>query len=95
MDTPITFADLITPAGAIVAAGIITSAAELLKRTFGVGGHVLAFALTAGLYVLAGIAVGVDTLDEGLTVFLAFLGCATAAVGIHSTVRTVTAGRQG
>jgi mevalonate kinase len=86
----ITFAALLTAAGAGIAAAITTSVVELLKRVFDppVSGALLAFAASAALYVLAGIATGADTLDEALVVFLAWLTCATAAVGIHSTIRT-------
>lgn len=91
----ITFAVLLTAAGTAIAAGIVTAVVELLKRVFGAlpgTGALWAFALSAVLYVLAGIAVGVSTLDAGLAVFLAWLACATSAVGIHSTIRTAAGG---
>lgn len=92
----ITFASLLDAAGAAIAAAIVTSIVELLKRTFtdlpGTGAA-WAFGLSAVLYVVAGIATDVRSLDAGLTVFLAWLACATAAVGIHSTARTVAASR--
>lgn len=88
----ITFAALLTAAGTAIAAAIVTALVELLKRTFGElpgTGAAWAFGLSAALYLLAAIATGVGTLDAALAVFLAWLACATAAVGIHSTARTV------
>jgi hypothetical protein len=32
------------------------------------------------------VATGVDSLDEGLVVFVAWLTCVTSAVGLHSTI---------
>ena len=90
----ITFASLLTAAGAGIAAGLITTLVELAKRitvdSLPVSGAALAFGLSAILYVLVGIATGVSTLDAGLVVFVAWLTCATAAVGVHSTLRHVT-----
>lgn len=83
----ITFASLLTAAGAGVAAAIVTSFVELVKQALppaaNWNGAVLAFAASGVLYVLAGVSTGVSTLDAGLGVFLAWLTCATAAVGIH------------
>ena len=93
MPTDITFASLLTAAGAGIAAGIITALTELLKGVFAgplTGrAHMVAFGLSALLYVVAGFATSVDTLDEGLVVFLAWLTCATASVGVYATIRTV------
>ena len=50
-----------------------------------------AFGLSAALSLLAGLATGVDALDEGLVVFVAWLTCATSAVGVHSTIKPVAA----
>ena len=83
----ITFAVLLTAAGAGIAAAIVTSAVSLIQagipQAVNWNGATMAFALSAVLYVLAGIATGVSTLDAGLVVFLAWLTCGTAAVGIH------------
>lgn len=91
----ITFASLLTPEGLVIAGAIITSLVELIKRVMPaiderVSGALMAFVLSAILYVLAGIATGVGTLDAGLTVFMAWLACATAAVGINSTISHVS-----
>jgi len=48
-----------------------------------------AFVLSGVLYLIAGIATGVATFDAGLNVFLAWLTCATASVGVYATIRTV------
>lgn len=89
----ITFAILLTAAGTGIAAGIITGLVQLIKAAVPTlaerfTGAFMAFILSAILYVLAALAVGVDSLDEGLVVFVAWLTCATAAVGIYATVRT-------
>jgi hypothetical protein len=46
---------------------------------------------SAALYLLAGLATGVDSLDEGLVVFVAWLTCATSAVGVYSTITHLAA----
>ena len=92
----ITFASLLTIEGTVIAAAIVTSLVELLKRVgdIQVAGAWVAFLLSAILYIFAAIATNVvgapAPLDAGLAVFLAFLGCATSAVGIHSSLRTAT-----
>lgn len=87
----ITFAVLLTAAGTAIAASIVTALVEVLKLTFGPlpgTGAMWAFILSAVLYAMGGIATGITTLDQGLGIFLAWLACATASVGIHSTVKT-------
>jgi predicted membrane protein len=91
VETNITFASLLEPAGVVVAAGLITGFVQLIKTTFTVldarvSGALMAFVLSAILYVLAAFATSVSTLDAGLVVFMAWLGCATSSVGIKSTV---------
>ena len=95
----LSFASLLTAAGAGVAAGLVTTLVEVLKTAWGreglpASGAALAFGLGAVLYLLAGIATGVDSLDAGLVVFVAWLTCATSAVGVHSTITNVTARRE-
>ena len=92
MPDGLTFAALLTAAGAGIAGGIITALTELLKSVFAsLGGraHQVAFVLSGVLYLIAGIATGVATFDAGLNVFLAWLTCATASVGVYATIRTV------
>lgn len=84
----ITFAFLLTAAGVGIAGGIITGLVALVFVAFPplalrVTGASLAFVLSAILFIFAGIAVHVDSLDAALVVFVAWLTCATAAVGVH------------
>jgi hypothetical protein len=93
----ITFADLLTAAGTGVAAAIITALISVLRTSIpavaNIHGALLAFVLSAILYVLAAIATSAFTLDTGLAVFLAWLTCATAAVGVHETITKPTVSR--
>lgn len=90
----LTFAQLLTPEGVVAAAAVVTALVALIKYTFPVidakvSGALMAFAISAVFYVLCAFSVGVGTLDAGLVVFLAWLSCATSAVGIHSTAQHV------
>ena len=94
----ITFASLLTPEGAVAFAAVVTGFIAVVKYTFPVidarvSGALMAFVLTAIAYVLCAVSVGTTTLDAGLLVFVAWLGCATSAVGIHSTATHVSATR--
>lgn len=91
----VTFADLVTPAGVIIAAGIVTSLVQLLKGAFPIldarlSGAAMAFLTSALLYVFttyALLSTGAIVPPDGfLGVFLAWLSCATSAVGIKSTI---------
>jgi hypothetical protein len=97
--TDITFAALLTAAGAGIAAGIVTSAVSLIQNgipfTARWNGATLAFIGSGVLYVLAAVATSVATLDAALGVFLAWLTCATAAVGIHKVIVNPIVGRIG
>ena len=92
----ITFASLLTVEGTVIAAAIVTSLVELLKRVVDiqVAGALVAFLFSAVLYILAAIATNVGgapaPLDAALAVFMAWLGCSLAAVGVHSSFRTAT-----
>jgi hypothetical protein len=64
----LSFATLLTVAGAGIAAGLVTSLVEVLKTAWGredmpVPGAALAFGLSPVLYLLAGIATGVASLE--------------------------------
>jgi hypothetical protein len=94
----ITFASLLTATGAGIAAVVITTLVQLLKTVIPtldarVSGALMAFVLSALLYLVAGIATSVATLDAGLNVFISWLTCAVAAVGAYSTVVHVNAQR--
>jgi hypothetical protein len=102
-DTGPSFASFLTPGGAIVAAGIATAFIEVIKASIpvvgnAVSGALMAFILTAILYVFTALAVGVATPDDGLNIFLAWLTCSTSAIGIKSVtghVAHVKAGTAG
>ena len=83
----VTFASLLEPAGLVIAAGIVSGLIEVVKNALPwlgerVSGALMAFVITAILYVLAGAATGVATLDAGLGIFMAWLACLTAAMGL-------------
>lgn len=85
----LTFAAFLTPAGVVAAAAAITMLVQLLKGVFPtidarVSGAILAFSLSAVLYAATAAATGLPTWDAGLTVFLAWLSCATSSVGIKA-----------
>lgn len=93
MGTP-TFASFLSPEGIIVAGGLITAFVQLIKTVFPVidervSGAVMAFSLSAILYVATALVVGVGTPDMGLTVIASWLACATAAVGTYASVQHV------
>ena len=95
-----TFDQLLKPEGIAAFAVVATSLVALIKYTFPVidarvSGAVMAFAFTAIGYVLCAFAVQVTTLDTGLLVFVSWLTCATAAVGVNSTVNHVQTTRGG
>ena len=82
-----TFSQLLDPAGLVIAAGLVTGLIEVIKSAFPgladrMSGAFMAFIITGIVYVLAGISVGVSTLDAGLGVFMAWLACALASMGI-------------
>lgn len=96
----ITFASLLTPEGIVIAGGLVTSLVELIKRVLPtidekVSGALLAFVLSAVLYILAAVATSVGDLDAGLVVFTAWLACALAAVGVNATVTHVASNTSG
>lgn len=95
-----TFASFLTPGGAIVAAGLVTALIEVIKAAIPsldarVSGALLAFALTALLYVFTGLAVGTPNPDAVLNVFLSWLTCATSAIGIKSAGTHIAAVKAG
>lgn len=91
----LTLADFLTVAGVAAAAAFATGIVALVKAVFPVvdarvSGAVMVFILTAILYVLAGVSTGAATLDAWFAVFVAWVTCATAAVGVYSTVQHVS-----
>lgn len=88
------FASFLTPEGIVIAGGLITALVQLIKTVLPaidarVSGALMAFVLAAIIYVLVAISTGVNELDAGLTVFAAWLACATAAVGTYATTAHV------
>jgi hypothetical protein len=90
----LTFAALVTPPGAVVAAVLIRYVVELAKRYVPAPGDVLALVATVLLYVAAAVAVTPTTSDGWLnlvwTGFLA-LGAAIGIDGIISHAQEVQA----
>lgn len=91
----LTLAGLLTVAGVAAGAVFVTTIVALLKNVFSKyvpaldqNGALLAFILSALLYVLAGVATGANTLDAAFAVFVAWVTCATAAIGVNATIRT-------
>ena len=87
-----TFASFLTAEGIVVAGALITAFVQLIKGVFPVidervPGAVMAFVLSGVLYVLTAIVVGIGSPDAALTVVASWLACATASVGVYSTVR--------
>lgn len=92
MDTNPTFSSFLTPEGIIVAGALITALVQLAKTVFPiinekVSGAILAFSASALLYTATALVVGISTPDAALTVLASWIACATASVGVYSTVR--------
>jgi hypothetical protein len=91
VDASLTLDALFTAAGAVAAAAVVRQLIELLKAAVPalgakVSGAAQAFAFSAVLYVLAFLAVGPFTPDGIFMAILAWIGCATAAIGINSSL---------
>lgn len=91
---PTSFATFLDPAGIIVSAGICTAIVELIKGVFPlldqrVSGALMAFCITGALYVFTALALPPVNPDGALTIFLAWLACATSSVGIHGAAAHV------
>lgn len=92
---PLTLASLFTVAGVAAGAVFVTTLVALLKNVFSTyvpaldqNGALLAFAFSAILYVLAGLSLGIGSLEDAFAVFVAWVTCATAAVGVNASIRT-------
>lgn len=94
----LTLESLITPAGVVIAAGLITSFVELIKYVFPVidakfSGAAMALVFSFVLYVLVVISAAIDgtlTAELTLTVLVSWVSCATSAIGFKSSVAHVT-----
>ncbi len=92
----VTFASFLTPEGLLVAAALITTLIQVIKTAIPtldarVSGALMAFVISAVLYVLTAIATAVASPDAGLTVFAAWLACAGVAMGIKAGADHVNA----
>lgn len=94
----VTFDILVTPAGVVIAAGIITGLVQILKTAIPildakVSGALMAFVISAGLYVVTALALNsigdLEGPNGALNVFLAWLSAATSAIGIKASVAHV------
>lgn len=86
---------LLTVEGIAAGAVFITTLVALIKNVFArylaqldQNGALLAFILSAAMYVAAGFATGATTLDAWFAVLVAWVTCATAAIGVNATIRT-------
>lgn len=83
----VTLASLLTAAGALIASIIVTTFVDVLKRPFpNLDGMIATFVASFVLYVLVFIDANVWTIAGGFVCFLAWLACATAALGVHKAV---------
>ena len=94
----LTFAIVLTAAGATASAALITGLIAMLKQLVSIGPWIkadreptIAFVLSAVLVTLAVATVGVITPASIFAGFLAWFGIAQIAMGVHDTVKSVTA----
>jgi hypothetical protein len=95
----LTFAVVLTAAGATASAALITGMIAILKQLVVIGPWIgadreptLAFVLSAVLVTVAVISVGVFTPPALFAAFLAWFGIAQIAMGVHDTVKSATKG---
>ena len=88
-------ADILTVAGAVGSAALITGLIALLKNLGRPGAWIdagnepiVAFLLSAILVVVAFVDVGTRTPEGAFTAFLAWYAIATIAMGVHDQVAT-------
>lgn len=99
MDTSgLTLASLLLATGAVPASLVVRQFVELLKTTFPpldarVSGAVQSFVASLVLYGVAFGFAGDHTPTGAFVAFVAWLGCATAAVGVNSTIDHIAAVR--
>ena len=84
-----TFAVLVTPPGAVVAAVVVRYIAELAKRYVNAPGDVLALIVVAVLYVGAAIAVTPSNADGWLNLVITGFLALGGAIGFNATVAHV------
>ena len=95
----LTFALVLTAAGATASAALITGLIAIAKQLVVIGPWInadreptIAFILSAVLVVLAVVSAGVFTPAALFAGFLAWFGIAQIAMGVHDTVKSATKG---
>jgi hypothetical protein len=95
----LTFAVVLTAAGATASAALITGVIAILKRLLAIGPWIdaareptVAFVLSAVLVIVAVVSVGTFSAEALLAAFLAWFGIAQIAMGVHDTVKSATTG---
>jgi hypothetical protein len=95
----LTFAVVLTAAGATASAALITGLIAILKQLLVIGPWIdaareptVAFVLSAALVAIAVVSVGVFTPAALFAAFLAWFGIAQIAMGVHDTVKRATTG---
>ena len=95
----LTFAVVLTAAGATASAALITGLIAILKQLVVIGPWIqadreptIAFVLSAVLVTLAVMSVGLFTPEALFAAFLAWFGIAQIAMGLHDTVKSATMG---
>ena len=93
----LTFAVVLTAAGATASAALITGLIAIAKQLVVVGPWIdaareptVAFILSAVLVIVAVVSVGVLTPAALFAAFLAWFGVAQIAMGVHDTVKSAT-----
>jgi hypothetical protein len=95
----LTFAVVLTAAGATASAALITGLIAIAKQLVVIGPWIdaareptVAFVLSAMLVIVAVLSVGVFTPAALFAAFLAWFGIAQIAMGVHDTVKSATTG---
>jgi hypothetical protein len=91
-----TFADLLTPEGMVIAAAMIVTLVQVVKAAIPmldarVSGGLMAFIASALLYIGAAIVLPKETVDVLLQTFAAWLVVASSAMGIKAGADHVNA----
>lgn len=98
--TVITFAQLLSPGGVVIAAATVLALVEILKAGIPpldahISGATMAFVLSGLLYAATAAALAPVNPDGYLVVVFAWIGCATSAMGIRAGADHVSAVRAG
>lgn len=95
----LTFAVVLTAAGATASAALITGLIAIAKQLVVIGPWIdaareptVAFVLSAVLVIVAVVSAGVFTPAALFAAFLAWFGIAQIAMGVHDTVKSATRG---